>query len=204
MSFTVAGQALPVPAIANLSPGFAATGSAGFTLTVNGANFVNASRVRWNGGELATTFVGNSQLRAAVTVAEVAAAGTASVTVFNPAPGGGASNVTRFSIAPQVVSVSAASYVSTPLASEAIVAAFGSGLATATRAGATLPLPTELAGTTVRVKDSNGAERFAPLFFVSPTQINYQMPPETAAGAATVTITSGNGALSIGAVQIAA
>ena len=204
LSFTVAGQALPVPAIANLSPGFAATGGAAFSLTINGTNFVSSSKVRWNGGELATTFVSNTQLRAAVTAAELTAAGTASVAVFNPAPGGGTSNGAPFSIAPQVVSVSAASYNTTPLASEAIIAAFGNGLATATRASTTLPLPTELFGTTVRVKDSNGAERFAPLFFVSPTQVNYQIPPETAAGAATVTITGSNGALSIGVVQIAA
>ncbi|MBI3427701.1 MAG: hypothetical protein HY011_32665 [Acidobacteria bacterium] len=204
LSFTVAGQALPVPALANLSPGFAATGSTGFTLAVTGTNFVSSSKVRWNGGELATTFVSNSQLRAAVTVAELSAAGTASVMVVNPAPGGGGSNAVTFAIAPQNVNVSAASYNGSPLAPEAIVAAFGSNLATATRSATTQPLPEELAGTTVRVKDSTGAERFAPLFFVSSTQINYQVPPGTAPGAATITITNGNGALSLGAVEIAA
>jgi uncharacterized protein (TIGR03437 family) len=37
-----------------------------------------------------------------------------------------------------------------------------------------------------------------PLFFVSPTQVNYQIPPGTASGAATVTITSGDGTVSTG------
>jgi uncharacterized protein (TIGR03437 family) len=103
-----------------------------------------------------------------------------------------------------VASVSAASYSGTTLASESIIAAFGAGLATATQTAATIPLPTELAGTTITVRDSAGIERLAPLFFVAPAQANYQMPPETKAGAATMIITSNNGTVSAGAVQIAA
>ncbi len=103
-----------------------------------------------------------------------------------------------------VASVSAASFLGNELASEQIVAAFGAGLATTTQVAASLPLPTEIAGTTVRVRDSQGESRLSPLFFVAPTQVNYQIPPGTAAGAATVTITSGDGAVSIGNVTIAA
>ena len=97
--------------------------------------------------------------------------------------------------------VSAADYSRT-LASEAIAAVFGTTLATSTQAAATIPLPTTLGGTTIVVRDSSGVERFAPLFFVSPTQINYQLPPATAPGVATVTIRSGNGTVSAGTVQI--
>ncbi len=103
-----------------------------------------------------------------------------------------------------VTSVSAASYSGASLAPEAIVAAFGSNLATATTAALTLPLPTMLAGTTVKARDGAGTERLAPLFFVSPTQVNYQMPPGTVNGLTTVTITSGDGTVSVGTVQIAA
>jgi uncharacterized protein (TIGR03437 family) len=53
------------------------------------------------------------------------------------------------------------------------------------------------------VKDSAGVERRAPLFFVSPGQVNYLVPEGTAAGAATVAITSGDGSLAAGAVNIA-
>jgi hypothetical protein len=56
----------------------------------------------------------------------------------------------------------------------------------------TLPLPTSLAGTTVMVKDSAGRERLSPLFFVAPAQVNFQIPPGTASGNATITVTSGN------------
>ncbi len=89
-----------------------------------------------------------------------------------------------------VASVSAASFSGATLASESIVAAFGTGLAITTQTAATVPLPTSLAGTTISVKDSAGTERLAPLFFVSPGQINYQMPPGTMTGAATVTMTN--------------
>jgi uncharacterized protein (TIGR03437 family) len=89
------------------------------------------------------------------------------------------------------------------LASEAIVAAFGAELATTTQAAAVTPPPTELAGTTVRVRDSLGAECLAPIFFVAPTQVNYLMPAGTANGMATVTIISGNSKFSTGAVKIA-
>ena len=101
-----------------------------------------------------------------------------------------------------VASVSAASFVGTVLAPESMTAAFGSNLATAVQVANVVPLPTQLAGTTVKVKDSAGTERLAPLFFVAPTQINYLIPPGTAAGAATVTITSGDGSISNGEIAI--
>jgi uncharacterized protein (TIGR03437 family) len=92
-----------------------------------------------------------------------------------------------------LVNVSAASYAGDPLATESIVTAFGSNLATTTESAATLPLPTVLAGTTVQVLDSASVVRSAPLYFVSPAQVNYQMPPGTALGLATVTITNAGG-----------
>ena len=107
-----------------------------------------------------------------------------------------------------VTSVSAASYSASGLASEAIAAAFGTRLATSLMTASGTPecptcLPTELAGTKVIVKDSAGTERAAPLFFVSPGQVNYLIPTDTAAGAAMVTITSGDGTVSVGPAQIA-
>jgi uncharacterized protein (TIGR03437 family) len=102
-----------------------------------------------------------------------------------------------------VSGVSAASYDGAALTSEAIVAAFGSNLATATQVATSVPLPTALAGTTVKVKDSTGNERLAPLFFVSPGQINHQIPPGTANGTATVTVTSGNTTVATGTALIA-
>src|SRR5262249_33906317 len=49
-----------------------------------------------------------------------------------------------------------------------------------------------------------GIERNAPLFFVSPTQINFQVPPGSAVGNASITVISGFGSSSSGQFQIAA
>lgn len=46
---------LPVPFVQAISPVSVAPGGNSFTLTVTGANFVNASAVFWNSSQLATT-----------------------------------------------------------------------------------------------------------------------------------------------------
>jgi uncharacterized protein (TIGR03437 family) len=102
-----------------------------------------------------------------------------------------------------IINVSPASFTETEFAAEQIVAAFGSRLATATATADAQPLPTLLAGTTVKVTDSRGVEREAQLLFVSPGQVNYQLPSPTATGVATVTITSADGTVSTGLVEIA-
>lgn len=102
-----------------------------------------------------------------------------------------------------VVTVSAASFGPLPIASgDSIVAAFGVGLATATQVAATLPLPTTLAGTTVKVLDAVGVEHAAPLFFVSANQVNYLIPPGAATGPALVTVTASDGRVSTGTVEV--
>src|SRR5262249_50490106 len=98
--------------------------------------------------------------------------------------------------------VSAASFTGPEVASEAIVAGFGSGLATSTKFAGSQPLPTDLDGTTIKIRDNLGTERLAPLFFVSPQQANFQIAPGTAAGSAFLTFTSGAGKVSTGVAQI--
>jgi uncharacterized protein (TIGR03437 family) len=101
-----------------------------------------------------------------------------------------------------VTTVSAADFRDQELAQESIVAAFGLNLATRVEIANSTPLPTTLAGTTVKIKDSAGTERNAPLFFVAPSQINYQIPPGTVVGAATVTVTTGDSTLSVGTINV--
>ncbi|MGA7930044.1 MAG: Ig-like domain repeat protein [Candidatus Sulfotelmatobacter sp.] len=97
----------PVPFLDQpLVPDAAAPGGAGFTLTVNGAGFVATSTVNWNASPRATTFVSSSQLIATILASDIATASTASVTVVNPSPGGGASNTLYFSIAVAEASLS--------------------------------------------------------------------------------------------------
>jgi YVTN family beta-propeller protein len=92
----------PVPTISALSPSCAPAGeqfvdSVDSHLTVVGANFVAGSVVRWNGSDRPTTSNGSiNGLTAQISASDIAAAGTAEVTVFNPAPGGGSSNPLTF------------------------------------------------------------------------------------------------------------
>jgi hypothetical protein len=81
----------PEPTITSLSPQNKAAGDPAFTLTVNGTNFVAGSKVRWNDSNCTTTYVNSTKLMAAIPASDIAKVGTASVTVFNPTPGGGVS-----------------------------------------------------------------------------------------------------------------
>ena len=88
----------PVPTLSSLSPASATSGGPGFTLTVNGTGFINGSAVRWNGTARPTTFDSSTQLRAVISTGDIASAGTPSVTVFTPEPGGGTSAPRLFQI----------------------------------------------------------------------------------------------------------
>lgn len=90
----------------------------------------------------------------------------------------------------------AASYQAGGLATASIVAAFGTGLASSTQLANTFPLPLTLGGTSINVIDSLGVSRPAPLFYASPTQINYEIPDGTAVGSAVVSIITATGTLS--------
>ena len=79
-------------------------------------------------------------------------------------------------LAPSVATVSAANYQYTSLASEGIASIFGTGLTLTTATASVVPIPTNLENTSVTITDSNGASKLAPLFYVSPTQINLQIP----------------------------
>jgi uncharacterized protein (TIGR03118 family) len=88
----------PAPAIFSMSPFSAKQNSGAFILTVNGFGFVNGAVVTFNGSGRPTTFVSSTQLTAAITAADLASSGTATVAVVNPAPGGGNSGIAMFAI----------------------------------------------------------------------------------------------------------
>lgn len=102
-----------------------------------------------------------------------------------------------------LLNLSAASYLADALAPDSIVAAFGSGLANQTAAAESVSLPTELAGARVAVTDSGGAERPAPLYFISPAQVNFVVPAATAPGPATVRLTDAQGRTHAGEIMVA-
>lgn len=90
----------PAPSLTSVLPGSATAGGAAFTLTVNGNNFISNAVINWNGTALSTSFINSTQLTATVPSANIAVAGTANITVFNPAPGGGTSTAAGFTIQP--------------------------------------------------------------------------------------------------------
>jgi Abnormal spindle-like microcephaly-assoc'd, ASPM-SPD-2-Hydin len=93
----------PVPSTSSVSPASVVAGSGALTLTVNGVNFVAGASVRLNGVSYSTTFVSSTQLTASIPASVVGSVTTVSVTVVNPAPGGGASNSVTFAVvAPQI------------------------------------------------------------------------------------------------------
>ena len=77
-------QAAGAPAITSFMPASTAAGGAAFTLHVMGSGFVNGAVVYWNANTRTTTFVSASEVDAAITAADVAAAATELVYVKNP------------------------------------------------------------------------------------------------------------------------
>lgn len=80
------------------------------------------------------------------------------------------------------------------LAPGAIISIFGADLARVTVSAQSTPLPTSLGSVSVMVN-----RRAAPLFYVSPTQINAQLPYETAPGSATVTVGDSSATVTVSA-----
>ncbi len=88
----------PLPQINSLSPSNRTAGDTGFTLTVTGSNFTPVSSVLFNGSMLATAFASDSTLTAFVPAPDIDSAGLFPVTVSSPAPGGGTSNQSAFTV----------------------------------------------------------------------------------------------------------
>jgi hypothetical protein len=92
-------QTNPLPFLNQpLVPSSTPPGGNGLALTVHGAGFMSRSVVNWNGNPMATTFVSVDELTATVPASNIAVATSAAITVTNPAPGGGTSNVVYFAV----------------------------------------------------------------------------------------------------------
>ncbi len=143
------------------------------------------------GGEFTTAYNSNSNR---VTVNSIARWNGTQWSAINSTTGGNGGAVSA---------VSAASFAGADLAPESIASAFGTGMAAGTQVATSTPLPTSLGGTSITIRDAAGTQRQAPLFFVSPGQINFQIPVGTTAGTATMTVTPTGGAALTGTLQIA-
>ena len=217
----------PAPTATSLSPTSATAGGAAFTLTVNGTGFVSTSVVKFNGAAKTTTFVSATQLTAAITAADIATAGTATVTVTNPAPGGGtsgnlsftinaASGPTLTSIAPTSATVGGAAFTLTLTGTGFVAGAtvnFGSNPAitpssvTSTQIVATIPAADIATAGTVNVTVTNpagGGTSNAQTFTINnpaPTETSLSPTSATAGGAAFTLTVNGTGFVSTSVVK---
>jgi hypothetical protein len=95
----------PVPTLTQLAPTSALAGASGVTLTLTGAKFVSGSIATFDGTDLATTFVDNTTLTAAIPAANLLATGSFPVTVRSPTPGGGTTQSIAFTVANPSVTI---------------------------------------------------------------------------------------------------
>ncbi len=102
-----------------------------------------------------------------------------------------------------LVLVSAATLRPGPVAPDSMVTVFGGQLASGAQSATQQPLPTTLGDSAVTVTDANGVARDAGLYYVSPSQVNFKVPTDTASGAATITVTSGSRSQVLGNVDVA-
>ncbi len=109
-------------------------------------------------------------------------------------------------LARPLTTVSAASFARTgELAAGVIASGYGDGLAPGVElAPAGGPLPESLAGTSVDITDAWGTHYTAPLWFVSPSQINFLMPAGTPPGPVNVAVVRQSETVASGTLQIAA
>lgn len=98
--------------------------------------------------------------------------------------------------AQQITLVTSAASAAAGLAPEAFATVMGTGLAMRTGKADATPWPVTLGGAAVTVTDSAGTSRMAGLLFVSPAQINFQIPAGTATGPATIAVNNGSGTAS--------
>ena len=102
-----------------------------------------------------------------------------------------------------LATLSAASFVAGgPVAPESIVSLYGSGLAADLVQAGPGVLPTTLGSTQVSVTDATGLSVWAPLYFVSPGQINLLVPGGAQAGMAQVRVFLQNSVVASGLVLV--
>ncbi len=87
-----------------------------------------------------------------------------------------------------------------PVAADSLASAYGQNLGFVARSAPSASLPNTLAGAQATVTDATGVARPAPLLYVSPSQVNFEVPDGTAPGLATVDIAGASGTVQVNAV----
>lgn len=97
--------------VTSVSPPSVGAAGPAFNLTVLGSGFTQQSTVQWNGAGRSTTYVSATELLAQINSADIATAGSASITVTNPGATSGTSstqsNAKALSIVPPSIDATA-------------------------------------------------------------------------------------------------
>ncbi len=182
----------PFPAITTVEPNWKEAGTSGFTLTVNGYTYgsiddgsfvAGESVVLWNGSIKPTTFRNRSKLEAEIAAEDLVTPGPVSITVFNPATGGGTSNEVIFTVTsanpkPTVTTIAPNSRPA------------GGPSFTLTVNGSNFLYDVSNPGNTLSVVMWNGLAR--PTAYVSPTQLTADIPATDLTAMDTASITVSN------------
>ena len=188
------------PLLASLAPSSVTAGTGDFTLSVTGSNFAAGTKLRWNGQIRSTNIVDSSHMIAQIGADDVSQTKRVSINAFNSSRGAGVSNslaliVSSSGPAPSATPSGFVSAANTPGNSPApgsLASLYGTNLASVT-AAADLgpPLPFALGGTSMTISNST-----VPLLFVSPGQINFQVPWFIISGRTSIPVTLTQGQLS--------
>lgn len=87
----------PAPSISNISPTHTNAGASSFTVTISGENFTSGATATFNGSARATTFSSSTQLKIALTSADLASTGIGAIAVQD-VTGGTVSNSLSFAV----------------------------------------------------------------------------------------------------------
>ena len=186
------------PIINSVSPNSVNAGGADFSISVRGANFTPGTVLRWNGSSRSTNVVDSTDLTAQISAADIAQVGRIVIDVLNPSPGAAGSNSVNFNIGPAPATSSQAFVNSANptggniLAPGSLASLYGTNLAGATvLADVAPPWPLRLGGSSMTIGGAN-----VPLFYVSPGQINFQVPYFNITGPTPTNLTITEGTLS--------
>ena len=103
LPFQIDPRPNPVPTIARLTPSSVQAGDPSLTVEITGTGFVPGLTLLWQGSARAYTFVGETRLTTTLAAEELLTAGTYSVVIVNPSPGGGSSNTVNWSVDPRPI-----------------------------------------------------------------------------------------------------
>jgi hypothetical protein len=201
VQYTVSGS---IVTVTSLNPSNTVATGPGFVLTVTGTNFTPRSVVMWSGSALSTTYVSATRLTAQVAATDIAAAGTAAISVSDPV--NGASNALNFTIQPWHLpapsglsyrspqtfyvgtAMSLAPMVTGTVTSYAVSPALPAGLTLNTSSGLISGTPAAVAAAanyTVTATNSAGSTNFAlsiAVVLLPPKALSYPNPQSLAVG----------------------